>query len=384
MTSSQSLLSRRQALTGGALVAAGVGARTVISPSSALATDPSTVQPTVRHVAVPGVDAAAARRLPARELDTVSALSPAVAATGYATVGVIWAPGSSVEGSEVSVRTQTAGAWSAWQPLHVDGEHGPSAGSVEAAKALPGSDPVAVGRVDAVQVKLVSVTGASRPAGLTLAVVDPGEPTAAQRSAERRRPAYRARHGSRTARPGIYSRKQWGANESMRDGFAGYGTIRAGFVHHTVNSNYYTRGDVPSIMRGIYAYHTQSQGWSDIGYNFLVDRFGRIWEGRWGGIRRPVIGAHTYGYNYEAFAMSAIGNFEEATPRKAMLRAYKKLFAWKLTRHHVRGGGSTTINGTRLKTISGHRDVGSTACPGRKLYARLPKIRHRVRAAQGH
>ena len=93
-----------------------------------------------------------------------------------------------------------------------------------------------------------------------------------------------------------------------------YGTIKAGFVHHTVNANDYTAEQVPAIIRGIYAYHTQSRGWSDIGYNFLVDRFGRIWEGRYGGVDRPVVGAHTLNYNEESFAMSAIGNFETAQP----------------------------------------------------------------------
>ncbi len=72
------------------------------------------------------------------------------------------------------------------------------------------------------------------------------------------------------------------------------------------------RSQVPGILRSIYAYHTRSRGWSDIGYNFLVDRFGRIWEGRYGGVDRPVVGAHTLGYNDNAFAMSAIGNFETA------------------------------------------------------------------------
>ena len=73
--------------------------------------------------------------------------------------------------------------------------------------------------------------------------------------------------------------------------------MHAGFVHHTVNANDYTRDEVPGILRSIYAYHTQSRGWSDVGYNFLVDRFGRIWEGRYGGVDRPVVGAHTLGYN---------------------------------------------------------------------------------------
>src|SRR3712207_7699803 len=79
--------------------------------------------------------------------------------------------------------------------------------------------------------------------------------------------------------------------------------------------------EVPSILRGIYAYHTKSRGWSDIGYNFLVDRFGQIWEGRYGGVNRAVVGAHTLGYNERSFAMSAIGNFETAHPSPAMIDA---------------------------------------------------------------
>ena len=115
----------------------------------------------------------------------------------------------------------------------------------------------------------------------------------------------------------IYSRAQWGADESMRDGSPSYFEVHGGFVHHTVNANDYKRKDVPAIIRSIYAYHTQSRGWSDIGYNFLVDRFGRIWEGRYGGVDRPVVGAHTLNYNSYSFAMSAIGNFELVQPSAA-------------------------------------------------------------------
>ena len=123
---------------------------------------------------------------------------------------------------------------------------------------------------------------------------------------------------------------------------------------------------MPAIIRGIYAYHTQSRGWSDIGYNFLVDRFGRIWEGRYGGVDRPVVGAHTLGYNDDSFAMSAIGNFDIAQPPAAMLDAYGRLFAWKLSparrqrRLHARSGSTKRY----LQAINGHRDVGQTACPG--------------------
>ena len=134
----------------------------------------------------------------------------------------------------------------------------------------------------------------------------------------------------------IYSRAQWGANENIRDKSSlHYYEVHAGFVHHTVNANNYTPDEVPGILRSIYAYHTQSRGWSDIGYNFLVDKFGRIWEGRYGGVDRPVVGAHTLNYNEYSFAMSAIGNFETAQPPAAMLQAYGVLFAWKLSLHGV-------------------------------------------------
>jgi hypothetical protein len=136
---------------------------------------------------------------------------------------------------------------------------------------------------------------------------------------------------------------------------------------------------VPAILRGIYAYHTQSRGWSDVGYNFLVDRFGRVWEGRYGGISRPVVGAHTLNFNENSFAMSAIGNFDVAEPTVAMVRAYARLIAWKLSLHGVAANRPATVAGVRFPSaINGHRDAAATACPGQYLYAKLPRIRQRA------
>ena len=133
---------------------------------------------------------------------------------------------------------------------------------------------------------------------------------------------------------------------------------------------------MPGILRSIYAYHVKSRGWSDIGYNFLVDRFGRIWEGRYGGIDKAVVGAHTLGYNDYAFAMSAIGNFDVVQPPEVMLQAYGALFAWKLGLHGVNPASmSQQVGRTKFAAINGHRDAGSTACPGRYLYAKLANIR---------
>ena len=182
----------------------------------------------------------------------------------------------------------------------------------------------------------------------------------------------------------IYSRAQWGANENIRDkGSLHYYEVHAGFVHHTVNANDYTPDEVPGILRSIYAYHTQSRGWSDIGYNFLVDKFGRIWEGRYGGVDRPVVGAHTLNYNDYSFAMSAIGNYETAKPSAATLQAYGVLFAWKLSLHGVDAASPQQVVGKKtFQAINGHRDAAATACPGKNLYAQIPLIRQYAAAAQ--
>ncbi|MBA2640869.1 MAG: N-acetylmuramoyl-L-alanine amidase, partial [Nocardioidaceae bacterium] len=288
----------------------------------------------------------------------------------------------------VWVRTRSGAGWTDWERLPVEADHGPDPGSAEAARSRPGTDVVVVGEVDDVQLR-VTASGRRAPDGLTLVVVDPGDDDtatvpgspAASRLGSPRYPAT-AGDGSATPRPGIYSRAQWGADESLRDGFTGYGEITGSFVHHTVNANAYTAAEVPSILRAIYAYHTQGRGWSDIGYNFLVDRFGRVWEGRWGGIARPVIGAHTLGYNEEAFAMSAIGNFDVAQPTAAMLGAYGRLYAWKLSRHGVAADASVRIDGDTFPAVNGHRDAAATACPGRYLYAKLPQIRQAAAKAQ--
>ena len=158
----------------------------------------------------------------------------------------------------------------------------------------------------------------------------------------------RPRGKQTVAQPTIYSRAQWGADESIRNKSAlRYGTISGGFVHHTVNANDYTEAQVPALLRSIYAYHVKSRGWSDIGYNFLVDRFGRIWEGRYGGIDKPVVGAHTLNYNDYSFAMSAIGNFDTVQPPDVMLRAYGQLFAWKLSLHGVNPASTSQKIGRR-------------------------------------
>ncbi len=329
------------------------------------------------------------------------------AVAGFAAIGVTWQHGEALEEDQISlqVRTRTAGDWSGWEALEYHDEHGPDAGSAEAAGARPGTEPMFVGDVDDVQVR-ASTDGVALPDDLSLALVDPGEAHGARLEEPADQPsqdgtaAYdeeyddrgalesdgtgsdaitlQAAKTSRTvAQPTIFSRAQWGADESIRNKSAlRYGSISAGFVHHTVNANDYTEDQVPALLRSIYAYHVKSRGWSDIGYNFLVDRFGRIWEGRYGGIDKPVVGAHTLNYNDYSFAMSAIGNFDTVQPPDVMLRAYGQLFAWKLSLHGVNPAStSQKVGRSTFQAINGHRDAGSTACPGKYLYAQLALIR---------
>ncbi|MEU4418740.1 peptidoglycan recognition protein family protein, partial [Nocardia salmonicida] len=328
---------------------------------------------------------------------------------GFTTVGVTWSPGAEVSDEEIQLlaRTRTDGTWSEWTPLEYHDEHAPDPESPEAASSRPGTDPLIVGEVDEVQTKAVTTEGVT-PEGLSMAVVEPGEskgtevePAAIDTAAldeateepteeptdepvEEPEDGLELQAGTYTPKPQIYSRAQWGANEAMRDKSSlRYFEVHAGFVHHTVNANNYTADQVPGIIRSIYAYHTQTRGWSDVGYNFLVDRFGRIWEGRFGGVDRPVVGAHTSGYNDYAFAMSAIGNFETAQPSSSMLAAYGKLMAWKLSLHGIAAGDtSQRVGDSTFPAINGHRDAGSTACPGKYLYAQLANIRKQAAAAQ--
>jgi hypothetical protein len=380
-----------------------------LRPASAPATVPTTaVEPDVAEYSLtaptgarlaPGALRASSRRTATGGQELTS---DAVPVLGYGAVGVTWEHGQQVADDALAVEARTFedGAWSDWTEVPFHDDHGPDADSAEAARARPGTEPLLVGEVDEVQVRVATESGA--PADMKLAVIDPGEATTTARekpeidtdtldgdadtdsTAETSEGELALRAKVAAPKPKIFSRAQWGADERMRDASSlHYYEVHAGFVHHTVNANAYTRRQVPSIIRGIYAYHTQSLGWSDVGYNFLVDRFGRIWEGRFGGVSRPVVGAHTLGYNDNSFAMSAIGNFETARPTRAMVRAYGALFAWKLALHGVNAADSRQfVTSDHFKAINGHRDAGATACPGINLYNRIPRIRELATAAQ--
>ena len=189
-----------------------------------------------------------------------------------------------------------------------------------------------------------------------------------------------------TTKPQIVTRTEWGANESWRSGSPDYAPVKMAFVHHTDGGNDYSRAEAPAVVRGVYAYHTKSLHWSDVGYNFLIDRYGTIYEGRYGGVARGVIGAQVLGFNTGSTGISVIGTFTSATPPSAAVTSLERLLEWKLDVHHVDPLGTGTLvcrYGQKYATgqhvtfpaVAGHRDANFTDCPGGRLYAQLPNVR---------
>jgi uncharacterized protein with LGFP repeats len=164
-------------------------------------------------------------------------------------------------------------------------------------------------------------------------------------------------------------------------------------VHHTASTSSYTQAEAAAQIRAIYAYHTKSLGHSDIDYNFVVDRFGRLYEGRAGGITKPVLGAHTAGFNEHTFAVVALGNFSTFNPPAADMAQMKdsiaRLFAWKLGMYGVSPDSTVRLvsagyrkatkypagSVATISATSSHQTVNFTACPGTYLQAQMPAIR---------
>jgi putative cell wall-binding protein len=332
-------------------------------------------------------DATEARELAGGRDISVEAASAAVTMPdGLAVVGVTWTAGSG-QGVSVQYRTLSAGAWGDWSFLDVDPDHRPEAaeeaGAAKRGKEVrQGSDPLVVKDRERVQVRVIGPTSLAAPAKPRLEVIAPSAPSAETRS------ALPGAAVAATQQPRIYTRAEWGADESLRDqSEPSYGVVDAAFVHHTVGTNNYTSAEVPGLLQGIYEYHvgtydangklTWGRGWRDIGYNFFVDRFGRTWEGRYGGMDRAVVGAHAYGVNDATFGVSVLGNFEEAQPPAAALTAITNLVAWKADVHGYNPAGTATIDGVTYPAVEGHRAAkdNSTLCPGQYLYAKLPEIR---------
>ncbi|MBL7184384.1 MAG: N-acetylmuramoyl-L-alanine amidase [Anaerolineae bacterium] len=182
--------------------------------------------------------------------------------------------------------------------------------------------------------------------------------------------------------PSIIPRSGWGANESYMTWPPEHHPVRKIIVHHTVTQNY--EPDPPATIRAIYYYHAVTLGWGDIGYNYLVDWQGSIYQGRYGGL--DVIGAHAGGYNCGSIGISAIGSYGNTVPPEppsvepppALLDAITDLAAWECSRSLINPNESSHFVDMTINNIAGHRDYSQTACPGDYLYAELPYLRGQI------
>ena len=313
-----------------------------------------------------------------------------------AVLGVTWESSTDAPG-RVEARSLIAGEWTQWQTLDL------AEGADETNTAA--TEPMSVTNVEAVEV--IAFRGAAAAIGvLTLHVIDPTGseplqnslgPVAGTAQVATETPVYAgAVAGSNTQDTGpifglqINTRRAWGADESIRQDWDrprdGEVTYRSAVVHHTAHGgpNTYTREQVPGLIRSFYYYHAVTLGWGDIGYQLLVDRFGQVWEGRSGSLQRTLLGAHAKGGNLQTFGIAVIGTWTDEAPPAEAMDATARAIGWMFDKYHISDPqGSIWVPGSDglgriVPTISGHREVSITACPGDAFFSRLAELRDSV------
>jgi hypothetical protein len=300
---------------------------------------------------------------------------------------------------ELAMRTRTDdGEWTAWAPVSAHAEDGPDPGTPEA-RADGMSNPVWAGEADWVQYR-----ASERLPGVRLHFVNTdGTTTATDRLQTALRGVANSAvttvagalsaelAGAQDPQPDMVSRASWAGDDCAPRTGAIYGEVRAAYVHHTVNLNDYSRAEAPQVVLGICRYHRNSNGWNDVGYNFLVDRFGTIYEGRAGGVGAAVVGAQAEGFNSYSTGIANIGTFSTVPQSQDALEAMARLIRWKLPLHGYpttgtavmtsAGGGTNRYRaGTavRVPRVLGHSDTNATECPGTALHGQLDELRSMV------
>jgi hypothetical protein len=345
-------INRREALGLGA--AAAVGA--LLGPRAALAARPALFELALddegaRAAAAGGWHTSRVMRAPRR----------------FDLIGLRWAHGARIE-AQVRARPR-GGEWSRWVPL-------PAAHGSDHERLVAGTDPVWTGAADLFQLRL---RGAAR--GLRARFVRSPAP----------RGRLRALRARQVGAPAIIPRSAWGGDSVPPRAPPAYGAVQLAFVHHTVTANDYRPEESAGIVLSIARYHRDSNGWNDIGYNFLVDQYGQVFEGRAGGIDQAVVGAQAQGYNSQSTGIACLGTFESVGFPEAGMEALAHVLGWKLTLHGVPVQGPVTVvsaggesnryaSGTPVTfdRIAGHRDGDSTSCPGGALYTALGDVRARA------
>ena len=268
----------------------------------------------------------------------------------------------------------TSGRWSAWEDAAPEAEDRPDAGTAERARANGWrlGNPWWVGPSDRIEYRLRGKV--SRLRAWFVSSPAAGVP---------------ARTLQKAGAPAIVPRAGWKADEKIRRAGPSFAAnLRIAIVHHTAGANGYTAAQAPAIVKAIQLYHVKGNGWNDIGYNFLVDRFGTVYEGRYGGIERNVVGAHAEGFNTGSVGVAVIGEYSSLAVAAKARSSLAALLAWRLdiahvdpasTQSFISGGNARFAAGLPvfLRTVSGHRDTGFTDCPGTALYNLLNSDRRR-------
>jgi len=280
--------------------------------------------------------------------------------------GIVWRSGDGPRAAQVRGRRR-GGRWTDWIDLPRGADHAPDGSGPRRSTEpvwLGASDELQVrvkGSLDGLHVHAVGVDGRPRP---------------------------RARTAQTAAPFPITPRSAWGGDSVPPRSDPDYGSVQVAFVHHTVSANEYASVESAGIVLSIARYHRDANGWNDIGYNFLVDRYGQVFEGRAGGVDQAVIGAHAQGYNSNSTGIAVIGTHASAPVSDMTLGALAILIGWKLAHHALTPTGQVVLTsaggaanryraGTQVtfERISGHRDADTTSCPGNALYAQLPALR---------
>ena len=300
-------------------------------------------------------------------------------------VGVSWL-GPAERGTRLLVWVREGGRWGAATELGID---------AAVRKGRVSAEPLVTHGADRVRLRLLTPSGRVPRDVRLVAITSP---------ASRADSFLSPRLTRNSLRPAVITRAQWGADETRRTGTPTYSTtLRVGFLHHTTGWSTYTSAQAAQFIRALYDWYTTpvadgGPGYSDIAYNVLVDRFGRVFEGRAGGFDRAVKPDAVVGFDDQTFSVAAMGDFQ-ANPLPtasgdAVVASIASVMAWKLAPFHrsplatdrltsTASGGSSRYGAGEVATfpvIAPHNLAALTECPGRAIIARLSAIRTQAAA----
>ncbi|MFN0109468.1 MAG: N-acetylmuramoyl-L-alanine amidase [Blastocatellia bacterium] len=294
----------------------------------------------------------------------------------FLAVGAAWQSRGEIQ---LSLRSSTDGvSWSDWAPMSAHSDYANERGEQVSALVLLDQ------RTRFVQYR-ISATEQAVVSGLRLAFISPGATTPEMQQRIQQRANQMSTENlqqQKYPKPPVVTRTEWGCPDGQvtTHGSLSYTTVTHLIVHHTFSPSTATNGDWAALVRSVWNFHVFSNGWADIGYNYVIDQTGVIYEGRSGGDN--VQGAHFSGVNGNTMGVVIIGDFTTGTPPPAALNSLKKILAWKAYQRAIDPAGQSrhAASGLTINNISGHRDgPGATECPGNAFYPMLTGIRTDVK-----